>query len=982
MKNFLCQLAVICISGYFSSCSDEKIVSPPDPNRDQYLGDCREFTFGIETESFEQEDFVLHILAPNGEKITRKGIHNRENGISTLVLDNGLCDNNYRLLFLEHETISPKENKTVTATYGLGCMVEIRENQATITDCYSPTLHMFYTTDSNTSSKIYSVSDDSQLHELAKAVNTEDSEITSDMVFRQTNDIDLELISYKIDKNYGWNPIGSSNTTPFIATYDGGGHTITGLDINRPRTCGVGLFGFTHAACIKNVNITDAQVHGDLATGGLIGAVITSGNLKACTVIDSCSISNSTIGGVVTDAGERGVDIGGLVGTVDEFALISVTTSSSSGNTISAAYNAGGLVGGGCHYSNMVIGNCTSKNSTITAQYSGAGGIVATADSIYISGCTNSSAITGGIASDMPGIGTGGIIGGSGGSYIADCINTGNITGDEGTGGIIGSTRIKGSADEENPDAFMYNYTVVKYCGNSGEVKGNIAVGGICGDSNFGSYGVYNTGTISGNAQVGGILGASSIAVVHNAVNSGAITVGNLDGGSYCGGIIGKADISSIALNQNNGKVSSAGTHTAGIIGLSGSSTVIHQCSNFGEITSSADGATGGIVGELGDPREWSGINIAEVVVGSFEIAMAAVGPVLSYIGHTAGGAWHIILELTEVGVEIGFFGPVNSYLLYHSAHTIIHAEELEEINTVITSTATNIGNDVSSTIATIRSEINPDVNGFNKSVIPDYYSTTITETLSFYTGDSGAETYNKNINDKRNEMSEEIEASNESQEITQTVIAGIALAASIVTTIGAVASSFITGGATATVAFVAAGSIVSIVSGINAIVKGSTDFADNAVIISQCVNSANVSSGASSETGGLVGILNDHGILRDCLNTGNGNGSGGAFVGTAGSKSEITRCLSLGDFSTWREVVASSKATTSFSDCYYFNDDASAEGTFLATRLTSSEVSNPEQYTDWNIASGDNISSSKNTWFIPTEGSNAFPIPNFSEMR
>ncbi|MBR6639393.1 MAG: hypothetical protein IKL35_03425 [Muribaculaceae bacterium] len=93
-------VAIITISIY--SCSDDDLISDsPNNTHDLFLGNCKILKFGQETSLFEASDFTLHILAPNGTIIQRKGNHIRENNISELILNEGLCDNNYRLLFLE-----------------------------------------------------------------------------------------------------------------------------------------------------------------------------------------------------------------------------------------------------------------------------------------------------------------------------------------------------------------------------------------------------------------------------------------------------------------------------------------------------------------------------------------------------------------------------------------------------------------------------------------------------------------------------------------------------------------------------------------------------------------------------------------------------------------------------------------------------------------------------------------------------------------
>ena len=119
----------------------------------------------------------------------------------------------------------------------------------------------------------------------------------------------------------GWNagagflPIGV-----FTGTFDGLGHTVTGLTINRTGTANVGLFGQVAAgtSTIRNVGLVGGSISGDAGTGGLIG---TSGA--------GVTVSNSfNTGSVSGDAGT-----GGLIG------------SNGAGNAVSDSYATGSVNG-------------------------------------------------------------------------------------------------------------------------------------------------------------------------------------------------------------------------------------------------------------------------------------------------------------------------------------------------------------------------------------------------------------------------------------------------------------------------------------------------------------------------------------------------------------------------------------------------------------------------------------------------------------
>ena len=81
------------------------------------------------------------------------------------------------------------------------------------------------------------------------------------------NDLDLSGIN--------WDPIGTGGAGDnkyFKGVFDGNGHTIKNLTINRPDEDTVGLFGsISSGAEIKNLGLTDVDVIGNDYVGGLVG---------------------------------------------------------------------------------------------------------------------------------------------------------------------------------------------------------------------------------------------------------------------------------------------------------------------------------------------------------------------------------------------------------------------------------------------------------------------------------------------------------------------------------------------------------------------------------------------------------------------------------------------------------------------------------------------------------------------------------------
>lgn len=157
--------------------------------------------------------------------------------------------------------------------------------------------------------------------------------------YLQTADITLTAPAAPATSNH--TPIGT-----FTGTYDGGGHTIDGLVIDRRAIDDVGLFGRTSGATIRRLALTRADVTGRDDTAMLIGQA------SSTTVIDA-SASGSVTG---TDF------VGGLIGYgPSTFVLRSWTDGTVSGNE-----EVGGLVG------YLPFGGVRSSFSTVEVTSSGA----------------------------------------------------------------------------------------------------------------------------------------------------------------------------------------------------------------------------------------------------------------------------------------------------------------------------------------------------------------------------------------------------------------------------------------------------------------------------------------------------------------------------------------------------------------------------------------------------------------------------------
>lgn len=182
-----------------------------------------------------------------------------------------------------------------------------------------------YTIESNGSYTVISADGLMNVAELVKGGKT-DINITLD------TDIDLT--------GKDWTPIGTDYDNSYKGTFDGGGHTITGLTFTTNDEY-AGLFGYLNrAGTVKNLVMEGVQITSNQIYGGSIGGVVGS----SWGTIENCSVSGS-ISGTVYVGGVVGVQIGGSI------------TGCSSSATVKGMVDVGGVAGQ------------TNSSATLTACY-------------------------------------------------------------------------------------------------------------------------------------------------------------------------------------------------------------------------------------------------------------------------------------------------------------------------------------------------------------------------------------------------------------------------------------------------------------------------------------------------------------------------------------------------------------------------------------------------------------------------------------
>ncbi|WP_010417105.1 InlB B-repeat-containing protein [Anaerophaga thermohalophila] len=195
--------------------------------------------------------------------------------------------------------------------------------------------------------------------------------------FKMIADIDLDVAPY--NEGNGWLPIGDDYYNSFRGTFDGDGHTISNLYINR-SIMNVGLFGLGQYATIENLNLTNINLTGSRRVGGIFAAHY-YGTTRNCSVEGVIKAGDygggiagrdmGTVSQCYTNVDVTGSYVGSLIGYKDN----GTATNCYGTGTISTTYRGGGLIG---HLSSSTINNCYSLT-----QVNGSGGLIGYVYSSY-----------------------------------------------------------------------------------------------------------------------------------------------------------------------------------------------------------------------------------------------------------------------------------------------------------------------------------------------------------------------------------------------------------------------------------------------------------------------------------------------------------------------------------------------------------------------------------------------------------------------
>ncbi|SDM81603.1 The GLUG motif-containing protein, partial [Geoalkalibacter ferrihydriticus] len=268
----------------------------------------------------------------------------------------------------------------------------------------------------------YTITDWNQLQNINAVVG-------GNFSFQLSNSLDAETTGYAqkvkdgevlANNGAGWKPIGSVglSDSPFVGIFDGGGHTISNLTINRPQDDYIGLFGATQNAAISNLILSDVDIRGDALVGSVVGEARN-------THLENIAVTSGMVTGFL--------NVGGLAGWFEE---ATISKSYAMGDVTGEA-RVGGLAGN--------LANGEISESYATGNVTGnelVGGLIGTA--INASTVEQSYYSTGTVAGNFS---VGGLVGEAVSTTITDSYAHGSIISadkggqefpDEAIGGLVG----------------------------------------------------------------------------------------------------------------------------------------------------------------------------------------------------------------------------------------------------------------------------------------------------------------------------------------------------------------------------------------------------------------------------------------------------------------------------------------------------------------------------------------------------------------
>jgi hypothetical protein len=318
-------------------------------------------------------------------------------------------------------------------------------------------------------------------------------------------------------------PIGTN--PPFSGRFDGGGNTLSGLNLSTATTNNLGLFA-TLSGTVEHLRLQSVTVVGTNYVGALVGT--NGGSITDVRVTGGTVSGNTYVGGLVGSNGSAGT----------------ITNGRSSVAVSSTGIAAGGLTG----LSNGVVAKCSATgpvSTNIAAGCSYTGGLIGFAGD---TSRTQQSFATGAVVSSGASVGG---LAGWGRGLIEDSYARGSATGGPAGGGSC--------AVDANQvfvgglvGAHVFGTGILRNTYATGAVSATTGIwaGGLTGLSFNGCAlsNSFSTGTVAGAGVFGGVTGennACSATLIHWDLTRSGIAVG--------GGTNSQANLTGINTSGGNG---------------------------------------------------------------------------------------------------------------------------------------------------------------------------------------------------------------------------------------------------------------------------------------------------------------------------------------------------------------------------------------------------------------------------------------------
>ncbi len=162
-----------------------------------------------------------------------------------------------------------------------------------------------------------------------------------DAHYIQTTNIDFPAEIAEWDESQGFLPIGwgsLSESFPFSGNYDGQGHTISNIYINRPSDDSIAFFGLVITGTIENLGLVNVDITGSWGVAGLVGEMDTNSIVNNCFVTGEI-VGESIVGGITSYNFESEINNCYFIGSLESLEALGGIAGYNDNATITNSYS-------------------------------------------------------------------------------------------------------------------------------------------------------------------------------------------------------------------------------------------------------------------------------------------------------------------------------------------------------------------------------------------------------------------------------------------------------------------------------------------------------------------------------------------------------------------------------------------------------------------------------------------------------------------